>query len=116
MKEKKPVALWKGIAGTAVSSFLLILALILYIPLYFYQKVLPDWTFLWFVVAVVVGLGSLVISIYNLYEAIVYRKIEEPEKKQSPKGKKEEDNSELLHKLLKEGKITIEEYDQLKGK
>ena len=113
MNEKKPVALWKGIVGIAVSSFLLMLAISIYFPFYFFNKLLPDWTLVWFIAAAIVGTVSLIVSIINLNEAIAYKKTQpKPEK---PLPTKKEDNTELLHKLLAEGKITIEEYDRLKN-
>ena len=117
MKEHKPVALWKGIAGTAISgTVLLILAPIDYILLT-KVKDIELWLMVTLAVCTIVCVFSLFVSLYNLITTSSYIKEHKEEaKKQAPQPKKNNDNTELLHRLLTEGKITIEEYDQLKGK
>lgn len=113
MSEKQPVALWKGIVGTALSGMLLLIL----IPFDFVVVALNQNELLWLSVTLLtctaVCLLSLILSLINLISAVNYKKSQPrlvPEKENS------DNNTELLHKLLSEGKITIEEYDQLRNK
>ena len=114
---EEPVALWKGIAGTAISGFALLLTFLVFLFWYLLNKVLPDWAVIIIFVAFLVCLFSLVISINNIREAVEYKKtIEDLERVRLEKVRLEKEGatkSEILHKLLSEGKITIEEYDEL---
>ena len=113
METKRPIALWKGIVGTAVSGFLLVLIFVIFLLFYMLDKKLPDWTVIFFLVAFIIGMFTLAISIGNIRETLEYKKqMEEIEKMHSKKNKNNSD--EILHRLLAEGKITIEEYDELK--
>ena len=111
METKRPVALWKGITGTAVSGFLLVLVFLIFLLFYVYNKLLPDWAIIWILVAFIIGIFSLIISIINIRDALEYKNQLDAIEKASIK----KDNSvknEILHRLLSEGKITIEEYDE----
>lgn len=112
MKNKKPVELWKGIVGTAASGFIWVVTFLVFIIFYILKITIPTPLLIFFIVAIVIGVISFIISVLNLYEAIVYRRhlkeLEEQSQKRNS-GKK----VELLHRLLSEGKITIEEYDEL---
>ena len=112
METKKPVALWKGIVGTAVSGFVLLLIFLIYLLCYFIYKLLPDWTVILILVAFLIGLFSLIFSVSNIHDALEYKKQFEVIENASRK-KEELAKSKLLHKLLSEGRITIEEYDEL---
>ena len=109
---KEPVALWKGIAGTAISGFALLLTFLVFMFWYLLNKVLPDWAVIIIFVAFLVCLFSLVISINNIREAVEYKRFIEELEAKSPK-KDSATKNEILHRLLSEGKITIEEYDEL---
>ena len=113
MKEKEPVALWKGIVGTALSgTVILVLA-----PIDFAitsMKDVPLWIIVTLFTCTVVCFFSLILSLMNLISAVNYRKSHADEVEQIVQEEKNNDNTELLHKLLAEGKITIEEYDKLK--
>ena len=113
MSEKQPVALWKGIVGTALSGMLLLIL----VPFDFVVVALNQNELLWLSVTLLtctaVCLLSLILSLVNLISTINYKKsqpIQVPERENS------DNNTELLHKLLSKGKITIEEYDQLRHK
>ena len=113
MKTKEePVALWKGIVGTAVSGFALLIIFLVFLFLYVLNKVLPDWAVILIFVGFVTVMFSLVISINNIREAVEYKQVlEDLENNSSTKSNGVKD--EILHKLLSEGKITVEEYDEL---
>lgn len=112
METKKPVALWKGIVGTAVSGFVLVLVFVIFLFLYLYNKILPDWAIIWILVAFVLGMISLILGIINIRGAVEYNKQNKSTTQINTK-KNDTAKSELLHRLLSEGKITIEEYDEL---
>ncbi len=112
METKKPVALWKGIVGTAVSGFVILLAVCLFFPLYSVADEYQAWLIVWFIVAVIVCTISLVISLNNIKDAVAYKGRLNRQKKVVPPEENNE-KTELLHRLLAEGKITIEEYDLL---
>ena len=115
MEQRKPVELWKGIVGTAVSGFILLVCFCVFLPLYLTAKELPIWVSVWFLIVAIISLISLMLSLTNLREAIIYRKqVNAMKKNDSNSSKDDEAKNELLHRLLAEGKITIEEYDQLK--
>ena len=113
MEDKKPVALWKGIVGTALSGFLLLIL----IPFDFFVTSLNKNELLWLSVTLLtctaVCLFSLIISLVNLISTTNYKK---NKSRQVREKENSNDNIELLHKLLLEGKITIEEYDKLRNK
>ena len=105
MAEKKPVALWKDIVGTALSGTVLLVLAPLIVFLTAFKEGTPLWAFVTVYTCIAVCIFSLIISIINLSSAITYKRI---------KPSQREDKTELLHQLLSEGKITIEEYDRLK--
>ena len=109
---KRPVALWKGIAGTAASGFVLLITFVFFLVYYIIEKRSEFWVILFILVAFIIGMISLIISIYNTYEALEYKK-QINENRQTQPSKNNAKKSELLHKLLAEGRITIEEYDEL---
>lgn len=116
MEKEKPIALWKNIVGVVVSGLALII--VPTFTLLFYnnasQKVL--W-FILFIIGTMLCLLLLVVNIANLLKTIQLKKENTSPviaAKVESKSSEKDDNTELLHKLLKEGKITIEEYDQLK--
>ena len=118
MSENKPVALWKGIVGVAVSGTILFFsAILLFLYLGIRDRV-EIWQFLLVGIATGLSLIFLIINLILLIKANNHRKIANAEKRNAvPKEQlKKDDNTELLHKLLAEGKITIEEYDKLKNK
>ena len=105
MEEYKPVALWKGILGTVLSSVILLVLIPLILVFSFLYKENPIWVQVILYTSAIVCLVSLIISVINLTSTIDYKK------EQTAKRK---DNVELLDKLLSEGKITAEEYLRLK--
>ena len=109
---EEPVALWKGIVGTAVSGFALLIIFLVFIFLYVLNKVLPDWAIIIIFVGFVIVMITLFISIGNIQGAVEYKRTLE-ELENAHHKKDNNTKSELLHKLLSEGKITIEEYDEL---
>ena len=116
MRERQPVALWKGIVGTALSgTVILILA-----PIDFAvtsMKDVPLWIIVTLFTCTVVCFFSLILSLMNLISTANYRKSHVEEEGQlNLEENKNDDKTELLHKLLAEGKITIEEYDRLRNK
>ena len=113
MKTKEePVALWKGIVGTALSGFALLLTFVVFLVFYVLIRVLPDWAVIVIFICFVVGLLSLIISIGNIRATMEYKRTLK-ELENAHHKKDNNTKSELLHKLLSEGKITIEEYDEL---
>lgn len=118
MSENKPVALWKGIVGVAISGTILFFSSILLILYIGIRDKVEMWQFLLVGIAVGLSLIFLIINLVLLIKANNHRKRANLEKRNAiPKDQpKKEDNTELLHKLLAEGKITIEEYDKLKNK
>lgn len=114
MENKKPVELWKGIVGTAVSAFVILLVACIYVPFYFSLQDIPLWVTIWVLVATLICTFTLIIGIINIKEALAYKRQRSFIKSTQPAPKQEDPNkTELLHKLLAEGKITIEEYDEL---
>ena len=105
MEEYKPVALWKGILGTVLSSIILLVLIPLILVFSFVYTENPTWVQVILYTSAIVCLVSLIISVINLTSTIDYKK------EQTAKRK---DNVELLDKLLSEGKITAEEYLRLK--
>ena len=115
METKKPVPLWKGIVGTAVSAFILFVVFIVFLLLYVSEKGGPMWLMIFLFVAAVVSLISLILGIVNISDANAYRRQNQTVKVINSSSQVENSKKiELLHKLLAEGKITIEEYDELK--
>ena len=119
-EERKPVALWKGIVGTAITSvnilgFTPLLIIVLFMP-----KDGIFWTY--FSIISFVLLISLIyfpINLINLIQTAKYKREQralEAEKEKEPVEEVKPDDTELLHRLLKEGHITIEEYDRLRSK
>ena len=105
MAEKKPVALWKGIVGTALSGTILLVLTPLMIFFTAFKNDAPLWALVTIYTSALVCIFSLILSIMNINTAVSFKKTER---------KQGEENLELLRQLLAEGKITIEEYDQLK--
>lgn len=118
MEDKKPVALWKGIVGTALSGTILLLFIPLIPFVAWSDNDFPLWVKVFVFIASFVCLFSLVVSIFNLASAIKYKDVQRFEKslEKDDKDSDADDKTELLHKLLSEGKITIEEYDKLRNK
>ena len=117
MKEKEPVALWKGIAGTAISGTVLTILVPIDIVLLKHIQTVDLWLLLTITICCFVCFFSLIISLYNLITTLNYRKEHrEIVEKRKPKQENNDEKIELLHRLLAEGKITIEEYDKLRNK
>lgn len=120
MNKREPVALWKGIVGTALSGTLLMLLTPAYLVYLNYPGDKEQWLLIALVVSIIVCLFSLIVSLSNLISTTNYKRNTKVDSSViSIKEEEASDNdekTELLHKLLSEGKITIEEYDQLKNK
>ena len=115
MEAKRPVPLWKGIAGASVSAFVLLLSALITIVVYYVNKSMEIWLIIFLLVAGIICLLSFAISLVNISEAVAYRRQNETAKANAaPRQKDNSKRIELLRKLLAEGKITIEEYDELK--
>ena len=121
MKEREPVALWKGIVGTALSGFLLLILTPAYLIYLNYDGDKEYWLLVTLVVSIIVCIFSLIVSLSNLIATANYKRnarvdssvISIKEENEVPSDNNEK--TELLHKLLAEGKITIEEYDKLRN-
>ena len=121
MKEREPVALWKGIVGTALSGFLLLILTPAYLIYLNYDGDKEYWLLVTLVVSIIVCIFSLIVSLSNLISTANYKRnsridssvISIKEENEVPSDNNEK--TELLHKLLAEGKITIEEYDKLRN-
>lgn len=120
MNKREPVALWKGIVGTALSGTLLMFLTPAYLVYLNYPGDKEQWLLITLVVSIIVCIFSLIVSISNLISTVNYkRNVKVDSSVISIKEEEASDNdekTELLHKLLSEGKITIEEYDQLRNK
>lgn len=120
MNKREPVALWKGIVGTAWSGTLLILLTPAYLVYLNYPGDKEQWLLITLAVSIIVCLFSLIVSLSNLISTANYKRNAKVDSSVvSIKEEEASDNdekTELLHKLLSEGKITIEEYDQLRNK
>ena len=120
MNKREPVALWKGIVGTALSGTLLVLLTPAYLVYLNYPGDKEQWLLITLVVSIIVCLFSLIVSLSNLISTTNYKRNAKVDSSVvSIKEEEASDNdekTELLHKLLSEGKITIEEYDQLRNK
>ena len=114
METKKPVPLWKGIVGTAVSAFALILIAMITIIVYSINKSMEMWLIVLLLVAGIVCLISFIISLINISDAKEHKRQSNFIEANSKPSKEDPKKIELLRKLLAEGKITIEEYDELK--
>jgi len=114
MENKKPVPLWKGIVGTAVSAFALILVAMITIIIYAVNKSMEVWLITLLLIAGIICLVSFIISLVNLSDAKEYKRQNNAVENNSKPIKEDPNKIELLRKLLAEGKITIEEYDELK--
>ena len=112
MSEREPVALWKGIVGTALSGTLLFVLVPVFYRFSFVEKGTPMWIMIILFVSIAVCIFTLIISILNLISASNYKR----ELRNMEEQEEDDDKTELLHKLLSEGKITIEEYDELRKK
>lgn len=120
MNKREPVALWKGIVGTALSGTLLMVLTPAYLIYLNYEGDKEQWLLVTLVVCIIVCIFSLIVSISNLISTANYKRNAKVDSSIiSIKEEETSDNdekTELLHKLLSEGKITIEEYDQLRNK
>lgn len=121
MNKREPVALWKGIVGTALSGVLLMLLT----PAYLIYLNYPgddkeQWLLITLVVSIIVCLFSLIVSLSNLISTANYKRNAKVDSSvisiKEEEASENDEKTELLHKLLSEGKITIEEYDQLRNK
>ena len=116
MNKREPVALWKGIVGTALSgTLLMVLTLYLY-----YEGDKEQWLLVTLVICIIVCIFSLIVSISNLISTANYKRNAKVDSSvisiKEEEASENDEKTELLHKLLSEGKITIEEYDQLRNK
>ena len=121
MKEHKLVALWKGIVGTALSGFLLLILTPAYLIYLSYNGDKEYWLLVTLVVSIIVCIFSLIVSLSNLIATANYKRNARVDssvitiKEESEVPPDNNEKTELLHKLLAEGKITIEEYDKLRN-
>ena len=121
MKEHKPVALWKGIVGTALSGTLILLLTPTYLIYLNYPGDKEQWLLLTLVVSIIVCIFSLIVSLSNLISTANYKRNAKADssvisiKEENTIPSDNNEKTELLHKLLAEGKITIEEYDKLRN-
>ena len=122
MEEHKPVALWKGIVGTALSGTLIMLLTPTYLVYLNYTGDKEQWLLLTLVISIIVCAFSLIISLSNLIATANYKRNSKADssvisiKEENAIPSDDNEKIELLHKLLSEGKITIEEYDKLRNK
>ena len=120
MNKREPVALWKGIVGTALSGTLLMLLTPAYLIYLNYPGDKEQWLLITLVVAIIVCLFSLIVSLSNLISTTNYKRNAKVDSSvisiKEEEASENDEKTELLHKLLSEGKITIEEYDQLRNK
>ena len=112
--KSKPVALWKGIVGTVLSSIaLLAFSTIAVLWLSFVQDNETRVAILIIVIVLFVLISiSFVINLVNLVETSKYKKTEN-KKALEAKDTSDKEKKELLLKLLSEGKISVEEYNNL---
>ena len=115
-EERKPIALWKGIVGTAITS-VNILALT---PILIVVLLMPKTGLFWMYFSIIafallISLIYFPINLVNLIQAAKYKKEHRAIEKTEAEEPKHDD-TELLHRLLQEGHITIEEYDRLRSK
>ena len=108
MKNERKTPLWQPIVGLVISDIAGGAAFFLFII--FIAKQFPIWLILLMLFLFILGLVLWIINLVNLVKAIKQRR-----RKRVP-VKSGEDKKELLHKLLSEGKITIDEYDELMKK
>ena len=113
-QEKRQIPLWKGIVGTAVSSFVLLLVFVVVIVFILAKIEMEVWLTLTLAITAFVSLFTLIVSFINLFGTIEYKRQNATAEVKTSKQENQPDNTELLRKLLAEGKITIEEYDKLK--
>ena len=122
MKEHKPVALWKGIVGTALSGMIIMVCLPFFIFFAYVNGEKEYWLIITLAVAILVCMFSLILSVSNLITTVNYKRNANIDssiisiKEETVDTSNDDEKTELLHKLLSEGKITIEEYDQLRNK
>lgn len=120
MNKREPVALWKGIVGTALSGTLLMLLTPAYLVYLNYPGDKEQWLLITLVVSIIVCLFSLIVSLSNLISTTNYKRNAKVDSSvisiKEEEASENDEKTELLHKLLSEGKITIEEYDQLRNK
>lgn len=120
MNKREPVALWKGIVGTALSGALLMLLTPAYLIYLNYHGDKEQWLLITLVVSIIVCLFSLIVSLSNLISTTNYKRNAKVDSSvisiKEEEASENDEKTELLHKLLSEGKITIEEYDQLRNK
>ena len=120
MNKREPVALWKGIVGTALSGTLLMLLTPAYLVYLNYPGDKEQWLLVTLVASIIVCLFSLIISLSNLISTTNYKRNAKVDSSvisiKEEEASENDEKTELLHKLLSEGKITIEEYDQLRNK
>lgn len=120
MNKREPVALWKGIVGTALSGTLLMLLTPAYLIYLNYPGDKEQWLLITLVVSIIVCLFSLIVSLSNLISTTNNKRNAKVDSSvisiKDEEASENDEKTELLHKLLSEGKITIEEYDQLRNK
>ena len=119
METKKPVALWKGIVGIAVSGFVLLIVASVFVPLCFVLDGIPMWLIVWAIIAAVICSVTLIISIFNIRDALIYRRQNRTIKTSSNEADKKHDvdyieEIKMLKELLDSGAITQEEFDAKK--
>ena len=108
MENERKIPLWQPIVGLVISDLAGGAAFFLFVV--FIVKNFPIWLILLMALLFILGLVFWIINLVNLVRAIKQRR-----RKRIP-AKSGEDKKELLHKLLSEGKITIDEYDELMKK
>ena len=120
MNKREPVALWKGIVGTALSGTLLLILTPAYLIYLNYSGDKEQWLLITLLVSIIVCLFSLIVSLSNLISTTNYKRNAKVDSSvvsiKEEEASENDEKTELLHKLLSEGKITIEEYNQLRNK
>ena len=112
-----PIPKWKSIVGTACSGVIMLFGLIFLIcSVYIYEE--DEAKLAVFVIGFVVALIGGIFLFINL---VLFRKSTMERNKQATlktklNDKVDEEKVQTLHRLLEEGKISIEEYDTLMKK
>ena len=114
MKQREPVALWKGIVGTALSGSLLMILT----PVFFIYTSRPEKKELWLevtlVASILICIFSLIISLINLVSTTSYKKTQRANSNYPQTDKFDEIRK--YKELLDEGIISQEEFEDKKKK
>ena len=123
MKESKPIPLWKSLVGISISSFVIFACIALLVIRSFFD--ITPMEMVLYPILLAFGVLYLIFNILLLRATFRYLRAirleqakalsEEKARSLNEDSKSKEEKTELLHRLLSEGKITIEEYDRLKG-